>query len=230
MGARQLRKWVEQPLIDKEKINLRLDAVSELISNLSLHDDLRGALSDIYDIERIVGKVSSKAVNAKELISLRNSLEKIPCVKEILKNYSSSLLKLIYDNLDVLKDIHLLIQEAIIESPSLSVKDGNIIKDNYNALVDELRNAKFHGREWIANLESREKEATGIKSLKVGYNKVFGYFIEITNANLNLVPEGNIKKGLPLLLNDLDNYTSYLPPYFATCTTVRVMLTAVCAV
>lgn len=207
MGARQLRKWVEQPLINKEKINLRLDAVSELVNNLSLHDDLREALSDIYDIERIVGKISSKAVNAKELLSLRNSLEKIPSVKEIIKSCNSSLLKLIYDNLDELKDIHKLIQESIIESPSLSVKDGNIIKDNYNTLVDELRNAKFHGREWIANLENREREATGIKSLKVGYNKVFGYFIEITNANLNLVPEGRyIRK------QTLSNAERYITP------------------
>ncbi|MFD3157127.1 DNA mismatch repair protein MutS [Haloimpatiens sp. FM7330] len=189
MGARELRKWIEQPLINKSKIQNRLDSVEELIRNISLHKDLKEALKSIYDIERLAGKVSSKSINAREMISLKNSLERIPDVKFILRNFNSKLLNQMYNNLDELKDIYNLINNSISDNPSLSVKEGNIIKDGYDKRIDELRNAKKHGKEWIVKLESSEKETTGIKSLKISYNKVFGYFIEVRKTNLELVPE-----------------------------------------
>jgi DNA mismatch repair protein MutS len=190
MGARQLRQWIEQPLVDKNAIQCRLDSVEELLNDISMQEDLKDGLKEIYDIERLVGKISSKSVNAKELIFLKNSIEKIPTVKNIISSCNSKLLSHMYKNLDELQDIYLLLKEAIIDTPSISIREGNLIKDNFNKEVDELRSAKIHGKEWIAALENDEREITGIKSLKVGYNKVFGYYIEITRSNLNSVPEG----------------------------------------
>lgn len=188
MGARQLRKWIERPLINKISINRRLYAVEELYNNLAVREDLREVLKDIYDIERLVGKISSKNVNAKELISLKNSLGKIPEIKNLLKDINSELLKDLYSNLDELKDVFDLLEKSISNSPAITLKEGNIIKAGYNEEIDTLREAKENGRIWIANLESKEKEETGIKSLKVSYNKVFGYYIEVTKTNLQLVP------------------------------------------
>lgn len=190
MGARALRKWIDEPLIIKNEIEKRLDGVEELFSNLSLNDDIREALKNIYDIERIVGKVSSGNVNGKDMVSLRTSLEKIPSIKEVLKGASSEILKEYYKDLDELSDIKELLQKSIMDDPSLSIKEGNIIKKGYNEEVDSLRGAKLHGKEWIASLENSEREVTGIKSLKVGFNKVFGYYIEISKANYSLIPEG----------------------------------------
>ncbi len=190
MGARQLRRWVEQPLVSKLRIEARLNAVEELTKNLSYQEDLRSELSSVYDIERIVGKIASKSVNAKELIALKNSLGKIPGIKDILIKFNSPMLISIWTEIDELKDLYELLDISILDSPALSIKEGGIIKEGYNSSVDELREAKAHGKEWIASLESEEREHTGIKSLKVGYNKVFGYYIEITNANKNLIPEG----------------------------------------
>ncbi|MGY0372045.1 DNA mismatch repair protein MutS [Clostridium sp. JNZ J1-5] len=189
MGARLLRKWLEQPLIQKEAIQGRLDSVEEIMSNLSLYEDIKIHLKDVYDIERLVGKISSKNVNAKELLSLKKSIENIPYIKNILSNFNSELLRYIYTNLDCLEDICDILNKAILESPALSIREGGIIKDGYNSTIDELRAAKSNGKQWIAALEQREKDVTGIKSLKVGYNKVFGYYIEVTKSNLNLVPE-----------------------------------------
>lgn len=190
MGGRQLRRWIEEPLIEEKGINERLDSVQEFTKNLSLHEDLKNALKQVYDIERLVGKISTLSVNAKEMIFLKNSIEKLPAIKDILKDCNSNLLKGMQENLDDLKDIYNILNKSILDAPSISIKEGNIIKDGYNNQVDELRQAKIHGKEWIAKLESSEREETGIKSLKVGYNKVFGYYIEVTKSNLNLVPEG----------------------------------------
>lgn len=190
MGGRTLRKWIEEPLLIKKEIEYRLDAVEELVNNIYLNEDLREALKSIYDIERIVGKISNQNVNAKELLSLKTSLQKIPSLKKELSNCSSPYLKFIYDNLDELSDIESLLTEGINEEAPITIKEGNIIKDNYNEEVDSLRIAKVNGKEWIAALENKEREFTGIKSLKVGYNKVFGYYIEISKANYNLIPEG----------------------------------------
>ena len=190
MGSREIRRWVEQPLINKSLIENRLGGVEELYNSISLNEDIRSLLHDIYDIERIVGKVSSKNVNAKDLLSLKISLNKIPSIKEILKGCESTLLNKYFNDIDELQDVKELLQIAIHEEPSLSIKEGNIIKDGYNETIDELRTAKLHGKEWIASLENREREFTGIKSLKVGFNKVFGYYIEISRANYDLIPEG----------------------------------------
>ncbi|WP_252254034.1 DNA mismatch repair protein MutS [Clostridium sp. ZBS12] len=190
MGGRTLRKWIDEPLIVKDEIEKRLSGVEEVFNSIGFNEDLRSALKEIYDIERIVGKISNKNVNAKDLLSLKSSLDKLPCIKELLKNTSSELLKGYYENLDELIDVRDLLNDSIKEDPGLGLKEGNIIKDGYNNLVDELRQSKLHGKEWIAALENREREFTGIKSLKVGYNKVFGYYIEISKSNYNSIPEG----------------------------------------
>ncbi len=189
MGGRLLRKWLEQPLIHKELIQNRLDAVEEIVSKFSLYEDLKGSLREVYDIERLVGKISSKNVNAKELLSLKQSVGKIPYIKDILSNFQSDLLKSICTRMDSLEDVYEILESAISESPALSLKEGGIIKDKFNKDIDELRTAKFHGKEWIASLEQNERNVTGIKSLKVGYNKIFGYYIEITKSNLSIAPE-----------------------------------------
>ncbi len=190
MGGRALRKWIEEPLVNKTLIEDRLNAVEELINNYTCHEDLKDSLKDIYDIERIVGKIASKNVNAKELISLKLSISKLPQIKNILSGLKSNLFLKMYNKLDTLEDIYDLLNKSIIENPPISVKEGNIIKDGYNEEVDGLRDAKSHGKEWIASLENKERDFTGIKSLKVGYNRVFGYYIEITKSNLSSVPEG----------------------------------------
>ncbi|AZV57065.1 DNA mismatch repair protein MutS [Clostridium sp. AWRP] len=207
MGGRQLRRWLEQPLINKVKIEERLDSVEEISNNISYHEDLKEALKNIYDIERLVGKISSKSVNAKELNFLKNSIEKIPEVKSILSNFHTKLLKDMYENLDELKDIYSLLDKSILDNPAISLKEGNLIKKGYNSDIDELKEIKAHGKEWIASLENSEREVTKIKSLKIGYNKVFGYYIEVTKSNLNLVPEGRyIRK------QTLTNAERYITP------------------
>ncbi|MEK6265607.1 MAG: DNA mismatch repair protein MutS, partial [Clostridium sp.] len=207
MGARRLRKWLDQPLINKKSIEERLEAVEELKNNVSFHEDLKDVLVDIYDVERLVGKISSKNVNAKEMISLKNSIEKIPKVKAILALLNSKFMKKTYKGLDDLQDIYSILDKSIIASPAISIKDGNIIKDGFNSEIDELRLAKTSGKQWIATLENDEKIATGIKSLKVGYNRVFGYYIEITKSNIAAIPEGRyIRK------QTLSNAERYITP------------------
>ncbi|MFT5871302.1 MAG: DNA mismatch repair protein MutS [Clostridium sp.] len=207
MGARRLRKWLDQPLINKGLIEERLETVEELKSNIPFHEDLKDVLVDIYDIERLVGKISSKNVNAKELISLKNSIEKIPKIKSILEGLNSKLMRKIYLELDDLQDIFNTLDKSIMENPAISIKEGNIIKGGFNIEIDELRSAKAHGKEWIATLENDEKGITGIKSLKVGYNRVFGYYIEVTKLNIPLIPEGRyIRK------QTLSNAERYITP------------------
>lgn len=190
MGGRILRKWIDEPLISKTEIDRRLEGVEELYSSIGLNEDIRIALRDIYDIERIVGKIANGNVNGKDMVSLRTSLTKLPAIKELLSTCSSPLLKDYFNSLDTLDDIKNLLLNSILDDPAIGVKEGNIIKDGYSEEVDELRKAKLHGKEWIAALENSEREVTGIKSLKVGYNKVFGYYIEIRKANYDSIPEG----------------------------------------
>lgn len=190
MGGRAIRKWIEEPLIIKSEIEKRLEGVEELYNNAYFNEDLRSLLKEIYDIERIVGKISNKNANAKDLISLKCSLEKLPGIKSHLSEASSNILKEWYKDLDELTDIKELLSNSILDDPSIALKEGNIIKDGYNEEVDSLRTAKLHGKEWIAALENRERDFTGIRSLKVGYNKVFGYYIEISKANYSSIPEG----------------------------------------
>jgi DNA mismatch repair protein MutS len=190
MGARRLRSWIEQPLVSRKKIEGRLDAIEENTGSLSLHYDLIENLKEIYDIERIVGRISSKSVNAKELISLKKSIEKIPAIKASLSNFKSRLYVSMNGEIDDLADVHQILQNSITDNPGLSAKEGNIIKEGFSQEVDDLRNAKTKGKEWISALESSEREISGIKSLKIGFNKVFGYYIEITKSNFSKVPEG----------------------------------------
>ncbi len=207
MGGRRIRKWLEEPLIIKKDILNRQDAIEEFTKDIILMEDLKEALNSIYDIERLVGKISSTAINAKELISLKHSIAKVPRIKELISKLTSPLMKEVYSSLDELRDIWTFLESSIMDEPSLSVKEGNIIKTGYNSLVDELRESKTNGKLWLANLENEERIATGIKSLKISYNKVFGYYIEVTKSNLSSVPEGRyIRK------QTLSNAERYITP------------------
>ena len=190
MGGRTLRSFIEQPLINKTQIEERNSAVEELYDNMFFNEEIREHLKEIYDIERITGKISNKNVNAKDLISLKYSLDKLPAVKNKLYECKSPLLLKWAQNLDVLDDIRELLNNSLLEEPSIGLKEGNIIKNGYSKDVDELRDIKSNGKQWIASLEQSEREHTGIRSLKVGYNKVFGYYIEISKANYSSIPEG----------------------------------------
>ena len=194
MGGRLLRKWINEPLIDVKEINKRLNAVEELKDNLIFRGDITDSLKRIYDIERLVGKIAYGNTNARDLIALKNSLKQLPYLKKILATSKSELLQNLYINLDELEDLHDLIEKAIVEDPPITITEGGIIKLGYNKEVDELKNATIEGKNWLIQLESEEKEKTGIKNLKVGFNKVFGYFFEVTKSYLNLVPERYIRK------------------------------------
>ncbi len=194
MGGRLLRKWINEPLIDVADINKRLNAVEELKDNLIFRGDIIDSLRRIYDIERLVGKIAYGNTNARDMISLKNSLKQLPYLKNILASSKSELLQNLYISLDELNDIHDLIEQAIIEDPPITITEGGIIKLGYNAEVDELKNATLEGKNWLIQLEAKEKEETGIKNLKVGFNKVFGYFFEVTKSYLNLVPDRYIRK------------------------------------
>ena len=189
MGGRLLRRWINDPLLDVEEINERLEAVKEFKENIMLRGELTDILKKVYDIERLAGKISYGNANARDLISLKNSLSHLPELKELLNTTNSKLLRKIYSNLDELKDIFELIDEAIVEDPPISIKEGGIIKNGYSQDIDEYRSASTDGKKWIIELEAKEKELTGIKNLKVGYTRVFGYYIEVTKSFLNQVPE-----------------------------------------
>ena len=194
MGGRQLRRWINDPLISVTEINDRLDSVKELKDNLILKGDLVDSLKRVYDIERLIGKISYGNANARDMISLKNSIGKLPNIKEILSQTNSKMLKNLYEELDELKDIFELIDKAIIEEPPITIKEGGIIKLGYNSEIDEYKEATINGKKWIVELEAKEKEKTGIKNLKVGYNKVFGYFLEVTKSYLSQVPDYYIRK------------------------------------
>lgn len=194
MGGRQLRRWINDPLIDVREINERLEAVKELKDNIMLRGELIENLKKVYDIERLAGKISYGNANARDMISLKNSLSKLPAVKELLKDTKSTMLKRLYTELDELKDIYELIEKSIVDDPPMSVKEGGIIKLGYDPEIDKLKTATTEGKNWIIKLEAEEREKTGIKTLKVGFNKVFGYFIEVTKSFLNQVPDRYIRK------------------------------------
>lgn len=189
MGARTLRRWIEEPLVSKETIESRLDAVEELYNNIYVREIIKEKLNNIYDIERLIGKIVYGNLNARDLISLRQSIAVLPELKDCLNECKTVMIRNITDSIDELSDLYTIIDDSIIDSPPLSIKDGGIIKDGYNQEIHRLRTASREGKKWIASLENQEREVTGIKSLKVGYNKVFGYYIEITKANFNLVPQ-----------------------------------------
>ena len=194
MGGRLLRRWINDPLIDVKEINKRLDSVKELKNSIILKGDIIDSLKKVYDIERLAGKIAYGNANGRDLISLKNSVKQLPEVKEILSKTESGMLRELYEELDVLEDVYELIEKSIVEEPPISVKEGGIIKLGYDPEIDQLKKATTEGKTWIVQLEAKEREATGIKGLKVGFNKVFGYFIEVTKSNLSMVPDRYIRK------------------------------------
>ena len=176
------------------EINNRLLAVDELKKEFILRGDLAAGLKYVYDIERLVGKISYGNSNARDMISLKNSLNQLPSIKELLGKTKGEMLQSLYFKLDVCEDIYELIEKAIVEEPPVTISEGGIIKEGYNSEVDEYKRAGIEGKTWLIELEAREKEKTGIKNLKIGFNKIFGYFIEITKSYLNMVPERYVRK------------------------------------
>ena len=194
MGGRLLRRWLNDPLIDITEINRRLDGVKELKDDIMLRGDVVENLKKVYDIERLAGKMAYGNGTPRDMITLKNSLSKLPDVKKVLSKSQSPLLKELYENLDELQDIYELVEKSIVDDPPMVTKDGGYIKLGYNDEIDTLKKATTDGKTWLMELEAREKEATGIKSLKVGFNKVFGYYIEVTNTYKNMVPDSYIRK------------------------------------
>lgn len=194
MGGRLLRRWLNDPLIDIQEINKRLNAVKELKEDIMLRGDIIENLKKVYDIERLAGKMAFGNANARDMITLKNSLYKLPEVKKILQECKSPMLMELCGKLDELQDIYTLIDNAIVEDPPMAIKDGGIIKLGYDEEIDKLKTAQTEGKNWLIQLEADEKEKTGIKNLKVGFNKVFGYYLEVTKSYLNQVPERYIRK------------------------------------
>ncbi len=194
MGGRLLRRWLNDPLIDRKEINDRLDAVEELKDSIILRGDVVEALKKVYDIERLAGKISYGNANGRDMISLKNSVKQLPEIKKVLSTTGAGLLKEIYENIDTLDDIYEIIEKSIVDEPPIGVKDGGIIKIGYDPEIDKLKLATTEGKKWILELEAKEREQTGIKGLKVGFNKVFGYFIEVTKSNLSMVPDRYVRK------------------------------------
>ena len=194
MGARLLRACIEQPLIHRDEIIRRQNAVEELNMNYISREEICEYLNPIYDLERLIGRISYKTANPRDLIAFRSSLEMLPYIKRILGEFNSELLAELGRELDPLQDIFRLIGDAIVEEPPITVREGGIIKDGYNQEADKLRQAKTEGKNWLAELEAKEKEKTGIKTLKVKFNKVFGYYFEVTNSFKDQVPDYYIRK------------------------------------
>lgn len=194
MGARYLRSSILKPLIRVQEIQLRQDAVEHLVDNYELLEELRTSFRKIQDLERLSAKVYSRGANARDLIAIKNSTEYLPRIKKFLRNSNNSYLHKIADDISEFSSLRELIEKAIIDSPPLGIRDGGIIRDGYHADIDELRNISTKGKDFLATLEQRERQRTGISSLKVRYNKVYGYYIEVTKANLHMVPDDYIRK------------------------------------
>ena len=194
MGARMLRKMVEQPLIHKKSIMDRLDAVEMLKENVMAREELREYMNSIYDLERLTMKISYRSANPRDLISFKTSIQYLPYIKAILEQFSKGLLAKMAEDLDPLEDLYELLDQSIEEDPPIPIKEGGIIKDGFSEEVDHLKKAKTEGKSWLAELEEREREKTGIKNLRVRFNKVFGYYIEVTNSYKDLVPDYYIRR------------------------------------
>lgn len=194
MGARLLRSYIEQPLIHKEEIFARQEAIQELNMNYILREEICEYLHSIYDLERLIARISYKTANPRDLLAFKRSLEMIPYIKDLLTECTSPLLKQIEEDLDPLEDLRDLIERAIIEEPPVSVRDGGMIREGFHEEADKLRHAKTEGKSWLAQLEAEEKEKTAIKTLKVKFNKVFGYYFEVSNSFKNHVPDYFIRK------------------------------------
>lgn len=194
MGARTLRSYIEQPLINKEQIEQRLDAVEELSEDAISRDEIREYLNPVYDLERLLGKISYQSANPRDLIAFRNSLEMMKPIKTVLSAFQKELLLQIREEIDPLQDLCGLIGAAIEEDPPLLIREGGIIKDGFDDTVDSLRRAKTEGKNWLAALEEEDRNRTGIKNLRIKYNKVFGYYFEVTNSFKDMVPEDYVRK------------------------------------
>ncbi len=205
MGARLLRTWIEQPLICREEILKRQNAIEELNLNYISREELGEYLNPVYDLERLIGRISYKTANPRDLLAFRNSIAMVPHIKRLLGEFTSDALKELEQELDPLEDLEDLITRAIVEEPPITVREGGMIRDGYNEEADRLRHAKTEGKTWLAELEARERESTGIKNLKVKYNKVFGYYFEVTNSFKDLVPEYFIRKQT---LTNAERYTT----------------------
>ena len=205
MGARLLRAWIEQPLIRKEEILKRQNAIEELNLNYISREELGEYLNPVYDLERLIGRISYKTANPRDLLAFRNSIAMVPHIKQLLGEFTSDALKELTEELDPLEDLNDLISRAIVEEPPITVREGGMIKDGYNEEADRLRHAKTEGKTWLTELEARERDSTGIKNLKVKYNKVFGYYFEVTNSFKDLVPEYFIRKQT---LTNAERYTT----------------------
>lgn len=188
MGGRMLKQWVDKPLVNREQIEARLSMVETFLANYFEREDLRNLLKEVYDLERLAGRVAFGNVNARDLVQLKKSLQQVPSIDELCQSLQNE--HFLSERLDACDNLTKLLDEAIVENPPLSVKEGNIIKDGFNSQLDQYRDASRNGKTWIAQLEQQERQKTGIKSLKIGYNRVFGYYIEVTKANLHLLEEG----------------------------------------
>ena len=206
MGARKLRSYIEQPLIDKEEIEKRLDAVEELKDNAISREEIREYLNPIYDLERLISKISYKSANPRDLVAFKTSLTMLPHIKYLIQGFSGTLLKEVEEQMDSLEDLCELLEKSIVEDPPILIKEGGIIKEGYNEEIDKLRNAKTEGKTWLAELEAKEREKTGIKNLRIKYNKVFGYYLEVTNSYKDLVPDYYTRK------QTLTNAERYITP------------------
>lgn len=194
MGARLMRTMIEQPLIKKEQITERQNAIEELNMSYISREEIREYLGPVYDLERLIGRITYKSANPRDLIAFRNSLKMLPFIRDILKEFNSAVLKEIHEDMDPLQDLYDLIERAIVEEPPIVTREGGMIKEGYNEEADKLRHAKTEGKTWLAELEARERDKTGIKNLKIKYNKVFGYYFEVTNSFKDLVPDYFIRK------------------------------------
>ena len=194
MGARKLKSFLERPLLNQSAIEKRYQFVDGLMADYIQREELREYLKSIYDLERLCGRVAFGNVNARDLLQLKISLTKVPAIKEVLAKFSEIELVNLSQALDPITDLKLLLEKSLADDPPLTIKEGNIIRDGFNEELDKYRDASINGKQWIAELENQEKEATGIKSLKIGYNRIFGYYIEVTKANLHLLPEGKYER------------------------------------
>lgn len=189
MGARLLRSWILQPLLSRKKIEERQDGVEELVSNMIDREEIREYLGPIYDLERLITRISYKTAGPRDLIAFKTSLQMLPPIRQQLAHFNAPILKKIYEDIDPLEDICKLIEDSIVDDPPVIIREGGMIRDGFNKDVDHYRSAQRDGKQWLSDLETREREKTGIKNLRIRYNKVFGYFLEVTNAYKNLVPE-----------------------------------------
>lgn len=189
MGARTLRSFMEQPLIERTEIEERYDAIDEFNTNAITREEIREYLNPVYDLERLITRVTYQTANPRDLIAFRNSIHMLPPIKTLMSDFQSPLLKRLYEQLDTLDELYELIERSITEEPPLTLHDGGILKEGYNEEVDRLRKAKTDGKSWLADLEAKEREKTGIKNLKIKYNKVFGYYLEVTNSFKDMVPD-----------------------------------------